>query len=36
MGHVADGARLRGAVIGAAAQVEPGQEVTDERLPEPG
>jgi NDP-sugar pyrophosphorylase family protein len=25
-------ARLRGAVIGAAAEVEPGQEVTDERL----
>jgi mannose-1-phosphate guanylyltransferase len=36
MGHVADRARLRGAVIGAEAEVQPGQEVTDERLPEPG
>jgi mannose-1-phosphate guanylyltransferase len=36
MGHVADRAQLRGAVIGATAEVGAGQEVTDERLPEPG
>jgi mannose-1-phosphate guanylyltransferase len=36
MGRVGDGAQLRGAVIGAGAEVGPGQQVTDERLPESG
>lgn len=35
MGRVPDRATLRGAVIGAAAHVEPGQEIVDERIPEP-
>lgn len=36
MGTVADGARLRAAVIGAGARISPGQHVTEERLPDPG
>ncbi|WP_117000737.1 sugar phosphate nucleotidyltransferase [Desertimonas flava] len=35
MGSVADGASLSGAVIGAAAHIQAGQEVVDERVPEP-
>ena len=35
MGAVADGAQLSRAVVGAAANIEPGQQVTDERLPDP-
>lgn len=35
MGRVADGASLSGAVIGVAAHIEPGQEIVDERIPEP-
>jgi mannose-1-phosphate guanylyltransferase len=36
MGHVADRAQLRDAVVGVAARIRPGQQVTDERLPDPG
>lgn len=35
MGTVANGAVLAGAVIGAAAAIEPGQQVTNERIPAP-
>jgi len=35
MGTVADGAVLTGAVIGASATIEPGQQVTNERIPAP-
>jgi mannose-1-phosphate guanylyltransferase len=35
MGAVGDGAVLRRAVLGAAGTVEPGQHVTDERIPAP-
>jgi len=36
MGRVPDRARLRNAVIGAAAEMHPGQQVIDERIPDPG
>jgi mannose-1-phosphate guanylyltransferase len=36
MGHVGDRAQLRRAVVGAAAEIDPGQQVTDERIPDPG
>ncbi|MGH9139444.1 MAG: sugar phosphate nucleotidyltransferase [Acidimicrobiales bacterium] len=35
MGRVPDGAKLSGAVIGADAQIRPGQQVTNERIPPP-
>ncbi len=35
MGRVADRAQLRDAVVGVAAEIRPGQQVTDERLPAP-
>jgi mannose-1-phosphate guanylyltransferase len=35
MGHVADRAQLRDAVVGIGADIRPGQQVTDERLPAP-
>ncbi len=35
MGTVANGAVLAGAVIGASATIEPGQQVTNERIPAP-
>jgi mannose-1-phosphate guanylyltransferase len=34
MGRVGEGARLRNAVIGAAADIDPGRQVTDERVPD--
>ena len=36
MGVVPDGAQLRAAVIGAGARLNPGQHVTQERVPDPG
>ena len=35
MGRVADRAQLRHAVVGVGAQISPGQQVTDERIPAP-
>jgi ADP-glucose pyrophosphorylase len=35
MGNVPDGAVLAGAVIGADAAIDPGQQVTNERIPAP-
>ncbi len=35
MGRVADRAQLRDAVVGGAARIRPGQQVTDERIPAP-
>ena len=35
MGSVPDRAQLRDAVVGAGAEIRPGQQVTDERLPAP-
>jgi mannose-1-phosphate guanylyltransferase len=36
MGRIADGAHLREAVVGTAAEIRPGQQVIDERVPDPG
>jgi mannose-1-phosphate guanylyltransferase len=36
MGRVADGARLRDAVVGIDAEIRPGQQVVNERLPSAG
>ena len=36
MGRVADRAELRDAVVGVDAEIRPGQQVFNERLPDPG